>query len=971
VKSTSFRKLGSIAATATLLVSASALGQIVKINEIDYDQPATDTAEFVELAGPPGMDVSAWQLVLYNGATPATSVTYRTITFPAGTAIPASGFLVVGAATVPNVNITCMSGATNGCTVATDIIQNGSPDGLCLVNNSGAVVDIWAYETSLGPGGASMVASNGPAVGMTFPDVGAGISENSVAPNLSMQRIPDGGSTWQVCVPTPGAANNCNAPTATAGLTLTQVATPVDCMLQGSGPGSLVFRIQSLPANGTLSQSGNPITTVPFTLSSNTVTYTGNAGFSGVDSFTFDTTNGAGSSAIVTQEVGVQQNTVVITEIMESPNGGDDIFEYVEIFNNGATPVTLDTLDVSTSTTVSTAGNLAGAVIPGGEYRIIAPTTTAIPGDQFRCNWQLPADHIIYVPNMTGNDKWENLTSTSRVLLFGTGNTLLDAVDVRVSGFVIPPTGQSLDIDTFFLPAPPNHVINTATNDNGIVWNAANAIFDPSNVRTAGNGDRGDPGFVPPDDDGANTGPFTPQPACVGACCSGGPTYSTCSLVSASDCATLGGVYRGDGSVCVSANCGCTTAAAARPPTTPDGTGIILCNLVITSTTDLISSASFKSIAAQDSTGGVTIFGSNADIDALVAASGGEGHQIDFAGSTSTFNGLLEIAAPFTFLSDDGSVGVPAPTPTTPADWQDASPTAEGLESLLVSLPCVTFQQTGTFTGATNYTVSNDGGNTVVSVRVATGQLDLVGQPIPTDPVTLTGIFSQFSTSMPADNGYQLLPRSMADIQACVAQVAITSANPPAAADNPYEPGQPYTDLLDTGSGATVTAGIGAAGTAPQGGIQYAPIRVTFSGAPSPAPSSGNITVACTGGTCPSVTSVTAVNATTFDIDLSGGIPPLHCTTLTFAGGQTLQYRSHPGNLNLDMATNTQDLLALVQALNNGSANMAANFARYNVNRSTESPPVNTQDLLRLVQLLNGTNTTQVFAGATAAACPP
>jgi hypothetical protein len=99
----------------------------------------------------------------------------------------------------------------------------------------------------------------------------------------------------------------------------------------------------------------------------------------------------------------------------------------------------------------------------------------------------------------------------------------------------------------------------------------------------------------------------------------------------------------------------------------------------------------------------------------------------------------------------------------------------------------------------------------------------------------------------------------------------------------------------------------------------------------------------------------------------------LHCTTLTFAGtnaGQKLQYQFLPGDTDLNSNVNTVDLLWLVQRLNDGTANQTANFARYNINRSTESPPVNTTDLLRLVQLLNGVNTTQVFNGASVAACP-
>jgi hypothetical protein len=201
--------------------------------------------------------------------------------------------------------------------------------------------------------------------------------------------------------------------------------------------------------------------------------------------------------------------------------------------------------------------------------------------------------------------------------------------------------------------------------------------------------------------------------------------------------------------------------------------------------------------------------------------------------------------------------------------------------------------------------------------------------------------------------------------------VTIASANPPRAADNPYQPGTPFLDPLQNRNNTnTVSQGIGATGTPGEGPVQYSAITVTFSGAPSPAPSTGNVTVACTGGTCPTVTSVTPVNATTFTIGLSGVIPALQCTTLTFAGtvaGEKLQYRSQPGNSNLDGFTNTQDLLFLVTGVSSGAANMAGNLARYDIDRSGA---VNTQDFLREVQLLNGVNTTQVFNGTVSAACP-
>jgi hypothetical protein len=220
------------------------------------------------------------------------------------------------------------------------------------------------------------------------------------------------------------------------------------------------------------------------------------------------------------------------------------------------------------------------------------------------------------------------------------------------------------------------------------------------------------------------------------------------------------------------------------------------------------------------------------------------------------------------------------------------------------------------------------------------------------------------------------------EFSACVAvslaAPAIVAANPPAA--SPYQPGQPFRDVLQTGTGSLLTQGIGAPDTPGEDAIEFAQISVTFSGAPNPAPAVGNVTVACTDVTgngpadCPVITHVTGAGSGPYVMTLSGAIPPRECTTFTFAGtsaGQKLQYQSLSGDLTLDGSSNTQDLLALVQALNNGSANQPTNWARYNVDRSSQpTGRVNTQDLLREVQLLNGVNTTQVFSGATVAACP-
>jgi hypothetical protein len=67
-------------------------------------------------------------------------------------------------------------------------------------------------------------------------------------------------------------------------------------MLSLATPGiaaPLIYRITVLPLNGTLNDEfNNAITAVPYTLPSAQVTYAPNTGFTGLDQFTFDVSNG-------------------------------------------------------------------------------------------------------------------------------------------------------------------------------------------------------------------------------------------------------------------------------------------------------------------------------------------------------------------------------------------------------------------------------------------------------------------------------------------------------------------------------------------------------------------------------------------------------------------------------------------------------------------------------------------------------
>ncbi len=199
------------------------------------------------------------------------------------------------------------------------------------------------------------------------------------------------------------------------------------------------------------------------------------------------------------------------------------------------------------------------------------------------------------------------------------------------------------------------------------------------------------------------------------------------------------------------------TIAAAKA--LGNGQALTLDDVVIATTIDPINSASNKSFTVQDATGGMTIFGSNANIDAVLAAVA-LGDKIDIAGTTGSFNGLFQLTAPFTPTLDTAAVGVPAPLATTVADMQNLSAAAEARESVLIKMSNVTFvAPPAMFAGSTNYTVTD--GTLTASVRVPTNFSSLIGDPIPTGPVNLIGIGTQFDNTNPAPgvpgNGYQLI----------------------------------------------------------------------------------------------------------------------------------------------------------------------------------------------------------------------
>jgi hypothetical protein len=149
----------------------------------------------------------------------------------------------------------------------------------------------------------------------------------------------------------------------------------------------------------------------------------------------------------------------------------------------------------------------------------------------------------------------------------------------------------------------------------------------------------------------------------------------------------------------------------------------------------------------QDGTAGIAAYGSPATDADL-------GDTVTTTGTLVDYNGLLELS-PTSSMTVHGVAVVPAVPQVI--SITDASDTYEGQ---LVRFENMTIQTVETtFAGNTNYDFT-DGVNTL-EVRISNGS-NLVGESIPTGPVTITGILGQYNT-------YQVLARTTADIVPYVA----------------------------------------------------------------------------------------------------------------------------------------------------------------------------------------------------------
>jgi endonuclease I len=161
---------------APLLASGAAQAEVF-INEFHYDDATSsgDTGERIEIVATAGETLSSYTVYLYNGSSPSAAVTYDSDLVPAGSLVTCGG----------QVRIATLTYASNG-------IQNGTNDGIALVNSSGQVVQFISYE-------GAITASNGPAAGRTSTNLT--VSETGSDPaGRSLQLGGSGGLasfTWR------------------------------------------------------------------------------------------------------------------------------------------------------------------------------------------------------------------------------------------------------------------------------------------------------------------------------------------------------------------------------------------------------------------------------------------------------------------------------------------------------------------------------------------------------------------------------------------------------------------------------------------------------------------------------------------------------------------------------------------------------------------------------------------------------
>jgi hypothetical protein len=134
------------------------------------------------------------------------------------------------------------------------------------------------------------------------------------------------------------------------------------------------------------------------------------------------------------------------------------------------------------------------------------------------------------------------------------------------------------------------------------------------------------------------------------------------------------------------------------------------------------------------------------------------GTELRLIGEISEFNGLLQVVQAEdddSFQSVRGLSDVPVPDPVS-VTVDEVTSDGETYESRLVTIEGLTINESGDFEEDTNYTAEGPSGS--MTLRIDDDSF-YVGEPIPSDAFTFTGVVGEFRGT------YQLLPLAEGDIQ--------------------------------------------------------------------------------------------------------------------------------------------------------------------------------------------------------------
>jgi plastocyanin len=159
-----------------------------------------------------------------------------------------------------------------------------------------------------------------------------------------------------------------------------------------------------------------------------------------------------------------------------------------------------------------------------------------------------------------------------------------------------------------------------------------------------------------------------------------------------------------------------------------------------------------------NSSDGIGVFNGNNNFGYTVQ----EGDEVIIQGEVTQFSGLIQMNIDTVWTVSTGNTLL---TPTI------VTALGEATESQLVTIEEVSLVDPAAWGGGTSgFNVDVTDGTNTYTVRID-NDVDLFNLPAPTGTFNVTGIGGQFDNSSPFDDGYQLLPRYMEDIDPYVVEM--------------------------------------------------------------------------------------------------------------------------------------------------------------------------------------------------------